>query len=296
MVISIKHHLQLYVLLLSLVFSSTLIAKIFVHHLHYQKAEHLLPAIQAQLDKNAKLSANEYQLIVNSSLSDNIKVLNILKELDQPRNAYQVEIKLVDKPINPSQNTQNRIERRTKVSEQQTPATKNYSITSKAHKNIYFQATALDNIPLIVKQLVSYPMSSVFFYHGLYFPTTKRANLHKGFNILIHQSKDDQLLVQISASSHTVKSMQPETQIKLLTSTELLVKKNQWVLFAASSEQPLVKKEKRLTKENIANKAVNQDHNSPINDQALTNKTYTTGNGNSSSKWFYLKITDLILD
>jgi len=280
-------------------FSSALMARIFVHHLHYQKAEHLLPAIQAQLDKNAKLSANEYQLIVNSSLSDNIKVLNILQELDQPRHAYQVEIKLLDKPINPSQNTQNTqntIEHRTKVSEQQTSATKNYSITSNAHKNIYFQATALDNIPLIVKQLVSYPMSSVFFYHGLYFPTTKRANLHKGFNILIHQSKDDQLLIQISASSHTEKSMHPETQIKLLTSTELLVKKNQWVLFAASSEQPLVKKEKQLKKENIANKAVMQDDNSPINNEALTNKTYTTGNGNSSSKWFYLKITDLILD
>jgi len=294
MAICIKRHLRLYALLVSLMYSSALMAKIFVHHLHYQKAEHLLPAIQAQLDKNAKLSANEYQLIINSSLSDNIKVLNILKELDQPRKSYQVEIQLLDKPINQLAKTQGIVKPRAKPVERQESQNKNYRIAANKQANIYFYATALDNVPLTVKQLFSYPISPVVFYHGLYLPTAKRVNLHKGFEVRIHQSKSNQLLVQISAAVQTAKLMQPEAQVKLLASTELIIQKNQWVLFAATSEQSFTTAVKPPTKENTQNNAVKANDKMPANNDVVKNKTYTTGKGSIPSKWFYLKVTDLI--
>ncbi|MDQ7049726.1 MAG: hypothetical protein Q9M92_09355 [Enterobacterales bacterium] len=271
-------------------------AKIFVHHLHYQKAEKLLPSIQAQLDKNAKLSANEYQLIVNSSLSDNIKVLNILKDLDQPRKSYLVEIKLQDKAINHPSNTQGRPTPLPSQLEQQMSHNKNYRIAAKGDENIYFQASALDNIPLIVKQLVSYPISSVILYQGFYFPTAKKANLQNGFEIIIHQTKGNQVLVQISATAQTAKSKQPEARIKLLASTELLVKKNQWTLFAASNSLPYATAVNPQAKQIIPRKLEKPGSQTLVDSDSVKNNLYTTGKGNRSAKWFYLKITELPTD
>jgi len=280
---------QLVILLNLVLFSTPIVAKIFVHDLHYQKATDLIPAIQQQLDKNARLSGKEYQLIVNASQSDNIKVLNILKDLDQPRKTYRVEIKLLDHPLeaplkenrNPQIDQPNQAKASKPLAKIES-SSKQYQINASNRNAFYSQAKALDNIPLKVTRTIDYPQSSVVFFNGFYIPTSKRANLHKGFEILIHQSKGNQLLVKISATSQNIRGYQKQMRDQLSASTQLLLEQGQWVLFAATD------------REDYEPNIVPQMKDTTPATQVLQKvKIYSTGKKRSHAKWFYLRITQL---
>ncbi len=238
-------------------------AELFVHQLQHQPATNVIPVIQPHLSKQASMTAKGYQLFVNGTEQDNLKVLSILQMVDTKLRQYFVEVKILNHQMDRYQLGATNI----KLSNQSNEANiKSYQTQSNQTNGDNFSLQATENYQALVTTGESFPTSQVINQYGHLLPSPGRTTISSGFYITVQQTAPQMVALSVSAQQQNRRVNNSRSIISSSASTRVNGKLGKWILIASNAR----------------------------NSSLGNTKRYTTNSKASKQRWYYVRVNEII--
>jgi len=232
-------------------------AELFTYKLKFVQASQVIPVMQPHLASNSVLTGKQYQLFADVSEEDNQKIVSMLAQLDKQLTQYLVEVKIINRKLD-------KWERKaTKVYKNSQPKTKRYSTDSLNKSNQHFQLRLLEGHQGFVNTGESFPTHQIVIQHNKFLPKTSHKRVSSGFYVVVRESKNNQVVVNVSTNVQQRKGTSKDVNFSSATS-QIMGTKGEWILLASTGEM----------------------------NKTRTPNSYSTSSMNTDKKWYYVRVND----
>lgn len=250
-------------LLALMLFSIQLVsAELFIHQLKHQPAQSVIPAIQPHLSKQTSISAKGFQLIVNGSVNDNLKIISILEMLDTKLRQYFVEVKILNQQMQQQQLSGSSIT----IDDKSTEVRLNrYQTQGHQSNGDNFSMQATENYQALVNTGESFPTNQVVNQYGHLLPSSGRTTISSGFYITVQQTAPQMVSLTVSAQQQNRQVNNSRSINSSSASTRVTGNLGNWILIASNANRSSLG----------------------------TSKRYTTNSKSSKQRWYYVRVNAL---
>ncbi|WP_196138010.1 hypothetical protein [Aliikangiella sp. G2MR2-5] len=225
----------LYIIIVLNLSMGNLKAEIFVHQMHYLKAEQVIPTIKPHLDNNTLVTAKDYQLIINGSQEEYEKIKSLLTQLDKKPLTLMVEVRILDRKLDNWELSKSEIkiinkESSVKIGQTYRVGRNNFDQT--------FRVRTLEGYQSFVSTGIAFPVHQLVSHYGGFIPQTRQREAKSGFYVNINKTPQDDFRIAISAQQQNRQSRYSQTTNTAKAATVFNAKEGNWILIAASESQP----------------------------------------------------------
>lgn len=236
------------------------VSQVYSYEAKHQSPQQLVAAMKPHLEPATKITVNQKQLLITASESDYKKIQQMLSMLDKALQNYLVEIKILNRRLDDWElngNTPN-------SSTHSTKKITRYQTGSSQNNEKHFRLELMEGYRGFIETGETFQQSEIVQHYGKFVPKTTNKKLTNGFYLSINESSNNQVSVNVSASSENRTQKYASNSQSSAMNSQLLTNKNQWLLIATIN-------------------ADNQNSNS---------RQYSTNNPRSKKRFYYLRIND----
>ncbi len=219
-----------------LTLSSSLLAEVFIYQLKHQPAEKLIPIIKPHLSAKTSLSAADFKLIVSGEPADNIKVKQMLADLDTPFKEYLVQLRITSVPLKNHQQTSQLQLRGTSEQSQQKAIVKKYRTDQMLADDREFVVRLIENYQGFINTGESYPEVKLINQYGHLIPSSGRKKVQSGVYISVTAAGEDKVAIKASAYQQQRQTTDSRNINTSSATSQILAPTNQWTLLASSEQ------------------------------------------------------------
>jgi hypothetical protein len=225
-----------------------------IYKLNHQKAKSIISMIKPHASKDTIITGKNYQLFIDAPPAEQKRLKTIIEALDQALEQYQVEVKILDKPM-PNHDT-NSTTRASKI--------KTYRVLASNANQNSFSVRVLENSPAFVSTGEEFPNNQIQSQYGHLLPSTGRTKIRSGFYIIVIKQPNERVQLIVSAQQQQASIYQKNIN-NSVASSKISGDKEQWILIASTARE------------------------AEIN----SNKRYTTGSKTNKQRWYYVRVSSL---
>lgn len=258
-----SHLLALSILLVTIVFSQNVVAKMFVHQLKHQTAEHVLPVITPHLDSQTKITTKDNTLFIQASEKEYEKIQAMLKMIDKPRGEYMVDVWILNRKLDHYETQSTKVQANNRVFRGKVTR---YQTDQSSNNEKRFSLRVSEGYPGFVNAGESFFSNELVNHYGKFIPQTRNHKISSGFYVAINEAGENQVAVKVSAKAQSRSKSNNTNHQGTAVSNTVNGEKGSWILLAS----------------------INADKSSQ------QNTAYRTQRQRANKRWYYLRVSDII--